>query len=71
MLHVVVKEHLDLVDDEQLQYLQCCPQGTAERSLIAAQLFGEQSEIDFWTVALYYLQASKLEARNRCCINIA
>jgi hypothetical protein len=21
--------------------------------------------VDFWTVALYYLQASKLEARNR------
>jgi hypothetical protein len=66
----VVKQQLDLMDEEQLQYLQCCPLGTAERSLIAAQLFGEQSEIDFWTVALYYLQASKLEARSRCCINV-
>jgi len=64
-----VKEQLDQVDEEQLHYLQCCPQGTAERSLIAAQLLGEQSEIDFWTVALYYLQASKLEARNRCSIS--
>lgn len=69
MLHIVVKEQLDQVDEEQLQYLQCCPQGTAERSLIAAQLFGEQCEIDFWTVALYYLQASKLEARNRCYLS--
>jgi hypothetical protein len=60
-----VKEQLELMDEEQLEYLQQCPLGTAERSLIVAQLFGEQAEVDFWTVALYYLQASKLEARNR------
>lgn len=64
-LHAVVKEQLDMVDEEQLEYLQLCPLGTAERCLIAAQLFGEQAEIDFWTVALYYLQVSKLEMRNR------
>lgn len=54
-----------MMDEEQLEYLQLCPLGTAERSLIASQLFGEQAEVDFWTVALYYLQASKLETRNR------
>jgi hypothetical protein len=64
-LHKVVREQLELMDEEQLQYLQQCPLGTAERSLIAAQLFGEQFEVDFWTVALYYLQVSKLETRNR------
>jgi hypothetical protein len=26
--------------------------------------------VDFWTVALYYLQVSKLEARNRWHMNI-
>lgn len=68
-LHVV-KEHLELMDEEQLHYLQQCPLGTAERSLIAAQLFGEQSEVDFWTVALYYLQVSKLETRNSKAVDV-
>jgi hypothetical protein len=60
-----MKEQLDLMDEDQLEYLQQCPLGTAERSLIAAQLFGDQAEVDFWMVALYYLQVSKLETRNR------
>lgn len=64
-VHVVMKEQLDLMDEEKLEYLRLCPLGTAERSLVVSQLFGEEAEVDFWTVALYYLQVSKLETRNR------
>ncbi|PSN34557.1 WD repeat-containing protein 11 [Blattella germanica] len=60
-----VKEQLCMIDEEQLEYLNHCPLKTAERSLIAAQIFGDQVEVDFWTVALYYLQATKLESRHR------
>ncbi|GLH00339.1 Uncharacterized protein GBIM_06748 [Gryllus bimaculatus] len=59
-----VNEQLSMLDSEQLDYLQNCPLGTAERSLIAARLYGNQSEIDFWTVALYYLQTAELEAKH-------
>ncbi|XP_067012842.2 WD repeat-containing protein 11 [Anabrus simplex] len=59
-----VKEQLGMLDSEQLEYLEHCPLGTAERSLIAAQLFGDQAEIDFWTVALYFLQIAKLELKH-------
>ncbi|XP_063221643.1 WD repeat-containing protein 11-like [Bacillus rossius redtenbacheri] len=57
-----LQEQLDVLDDD-LDYLEHCPKGTAERSLIAAQFFGDQSDVDFWTVALYYLQVAKLESK--------
>ncbi|KAJ4431502.1 hypothetical protein ANN_20100 [Periplaneta americana] len=68
-LHVV-KEQLDMMDEEQLDYLHQCPLGTAERSLVAAQLFGDQTEVDFWNIALYYMQAFKLESRHSKVIDV-
>nr|CAD7396669.1 unnamed protein product [Timema poppensis] len=59
-----VHEQLGMLEEEDLLYLQHCPLGTAERSLMAAQLLSDQSEVDFWTVALYYLQITKLESKN-------
>nr|CAD7432286.1 unnamed protein product [Timema monikensis] len=59
-----VHEQLGMLEEEDLMYLQHCPLGTAERSLMAAQLLSDQSEVDFWTVALYYLQITKLESKN-------
>lgn len=39
--------------------------GVAERSLLIARLFGEQFDIDFWTVALYYLRIAQAEQKQR------
>lgn len=64
-LPAVIQEQLSMIDDKDLEYLKNTPLGTAERSLITAQLFGDVSEVDFWTVALYYLQVTKLETKNR------
>ncbi|KAJ9582833.1 hypothetical protein L9F63_022829, partial [Diploptera punctata] len=56
-----VKEHLYMMDEEQLNCLQHCTLGTAERCLIASQFFGDEYGVDFWTVALYYLHTYKLD----------
>lgn len=39
--------------------------GVAERSLLIAKLFGEQFDVDFWTIALYYLRVAQLEQKQR------
>ncbi|XP_034244567.1 WD repeat-containing protein 11-like [Thrips palmi] len=39
--------------------------GVAERSLLVARLFGEQFDVDFWTVALYYLRVAQAEQKQR------
>jgi len=39
--------------------------GIAERSLLVARLFGEQFDVDFWTVALYYLRVAQAEQKQR------
>lgn len=39
--------------------------GTAEQSLIASMLLHDQGSIDFWTVALYYLQVASLQNKER------
>lgn len=39
--------------------------GVAERSLLIARLFGEQFDVDFWTVALYYLRVAQAEQKQR------
>jgi len=33
--------------------------GTAERCLLTARLFGDESELAFWTVALHYIRAAR------------
>lgn len=45
--------------------LHSCTLGTAEQSLIASLLLHDQGSIDFWTVALYYLQVSALQNKER------
>lgn len=39
--------------------------GVAERSLLVARLFGEQFDVDFWTVALYYLRVAQAEQKQK------
>jgi len=50
---------LELLDDDLRLYLESCPFGTAERCLITARLFGDESELMFWTVALHYIRAAR------------
>jgi len=50
---------MELLYDDLRLYLEACPFGTAERCLITAQLFGDESELLFWTVALHYIRAAK------------
>lgn len=50
---------MELLDDDLRAYLETCPFGTAERCLITARLFGDESELAFWTVALHYIRAAK------------
>lgn len=42
------------IPEELREFLETCG-STAHRALVVAQLFGDQGEIDFWTVACHYL----------------
>lgn len=42
------------IPEELHEFLETCG-STAHRALVVAQLFGDQGEIDFWTVACHYL----------------
>jgi hypothetical protein len=53
-----VTDQLDLLDHTLRKYMESCPSGTAERCLIAARLFGDESELIFWTVAEHYIRAA-------------
>lgn len=48
-----------MVDPGLIASLQSPLFGTAQRCLLVARLFGDLVEVDFWTVALYYLQVAK------------
>jgi len=50
---------MDLLGDDLRVYLESCPFGTAERCLVTARLFGDESELAFWTVALHYIRAAR------------
>lgn len=39
--------------------------GVAERCLLLARLFGEQFDVDFWTIALYYLRVAQAVQRQK------
>ncbi|XP_053654760.2 WD repeat-containing protein 11 isoform X1 [Cherax quadricarinatus] len=45
---------LSRIPAELREFLETCG-STAHRALVTAQLFGDQGEIDFWTVACHYL----------------
>lgn len=54
-----IQEALSMVDQGLIASLQSPLLGTAQRCLLVARLFGDSIEVDFWTVALYFLQVSK------------
>lgn len=61
----LINEQLSMINEDQLECLKNPQFETAERCLIVAQLFGDQTEIDLWTVVLYYLQVSKAKTNSR------
>ncbi|KAL3863810.1 hypothetical protein ACJMK2_005541 [Sinanodonta woodiana] len=58
-LQKIVNSQLELIDRNVVSYLNKCRFGTAERCLLTARLFGDESEVRFWTVALHYLISHK------------
>ncbi|XP_071090050.1 WD repeat-containing protein 11-like isoform X1 [Haliotis cracherodii] len=57
----IVNAQIQLIDGDLLAYLPYCQFGTAQRCLLTARLFGDESEIHFWTVALHYLRSTKAQ----------
>ena len=51
-----ISDMLCLLDPDAKEMLLNCKCGVAERCLITASLYGDESEIKFWSVALYYLK---------------
>lgn len=58
----LINKQLLMVDEERLECLRKPSFKTVERCLIVAQLFGDETEIDLWTVAMYYLQISQFRS---------
>ncbi|XP_064630114.1 WD repeat-containing protein 11-like isoform X2 [Lineus longissimus] len=54
-----VNQELEIMDNNLKSYLPCCQFGTAQRCLLAARLFGDESELEFWEIALHYLRSEK------------
>lgn len=57
-----VNEQVSMLSTDTLK---SCTLGTAEQSLVASLLLHDQEGIDFWTVALYYLQVSSIQNKER------
>ncbi|XP_005089399.1 WD repeat-containing protein 11 [Aplysia californica] len=52
-----ISAQLQLIDKELTEYLPVCRFGTAHRCLLIARLYGDESEVHFWNVALHYLRS--------------
>lgn len=58
-LQKTVNSHMALMNSGLVSYLPKCQFGTAERCLITARIFGDESEVQFWTIALHYLRTNR------------
>lgn len=61
----LVTDQLYLLDACLRNFLVQCPFSTAQRCYLTAQLYGDESEMMFWAVALHYLRAEKAEPASR------
>ena len=61
----MVNFQLKNINTDLAAYLPQCRFGTAERCLLTARLFGDESEIRFWTIALHYLRAEKAQPMSK------
>ncbi|XP_013381759.1 WD repeat-containing protein 11 isoform X1 [Lingula anatina] len=57
----LVNMQFKILDNDLKAYLTSCSFGTAERCLLTARIFGDESDLHFWTVALHYLRAEKVQ----------
>uniref|UniRef100_A0A8W8IK44 WDR11 TPR domain-containing protein n=1 Tax=Magallana gigas TaxID=29159 RepID=A0A8W8IK44_MAGGI len=64
-LQTTLNRQIDLLDSDILDYLPHCRFGVAERCVMLAKLFGDESDFLFWTVALYYLRAVKWSPKSQ------
>ncbi|OWF51700.1 WD repeat-containing protein 11-like isoform X2 [Mizuhopecten yessoensis] len=64
-VQTAINKHLNLLDSGVTEYIGNCRFGTAERCLLVARLFGDESDLLFWTVALHYLKLEKLQPAMR------
>ncbi|WAR21719.1 WDR11-like protein [Mya arenaria] len=56
-----LREEDKSIETDLQEYL-CNPRfGTAERSLITARLYGDESDVKFWTIALHYMKNGRTE----------
>lgn len=60
----MITDMLDLMDTDYKELLLRSRCGVADRSLITANIYGDESEIKFWTVALYYLKVYSKKKRD-------
>ncbi|XP_077991912.1 WD repeat-containing protein 11-like isoform X2 [Glandiceps talaboti] len=63
----MVNEQIKVMPAEVRNFLPYCSNGVAQRCLLTARLFGDESESNFWTVAMYYLRME--QARQACLIH--
>lgn len=54
-----VQDMLQIISSDVAERLYNCPLGTAERCLYTSQIYGDESDWMFWSVALYYLEYEK------------
>ena len=57
-----LQQQVDAIDSSIKSYLPGCRFGTAERCLLVAQLFGDESAALFWLMALHYLERQTASA---------
>ncbi|XP_071448701.1 WD repeat-containing protein 11-like [Hetaerina americana] len=62
-------EQLSMLSEGILKTLRGSHFGTAERSLVVSQIFGESQDAEFWMVALYYLRVSSMAGEIGPCGN--
>ncbi|XP_074640587.1 WD repeat-containing protein 11-like isoform X2 [Tubulanus polymorphus] len=66
-----VNEEFNLLDSELKEFLPICPFGTAQRALLVARLFGDESEVHFWTIALHFLRTEKSDPMSKMAASVA
>lgn len=54
-----IQDLLDNMPFDVCERLNYCPLGTAERCTYVARLYGDESDVLFWNVALHYLEKEK------------
>jgi len=60
-----VQDSLDNMPEDICDRLENCPLGTAERCSKVARIYGDESDVLFWNVALHYLEKERLKQKQQ------